>query len=557
MAQTTPPSITAVPTPVPQRGDRITFSSRVDAFITWLITAVTQFGNVATNVYNNAVDSYNSSVASAASASSATASASASQTSANNSASSAGAVLWVSGTTYALATYVRSPANSRIYRKLTASSSTTTDPSADTTNYTPVFLDVFSGLPTIRPSLNIDFANSQQVDPRITFTRASTAQRTNKFGLIESVAANVPRIEYDPITGACKGLLLEEQRANLLTYSEQIDTAWTTYYAAITANQSIAPDGTNTGDKVTEDTSSGVEHYIDHLVSVYTNQIYTASVYAKDLGSTTNFYLIIVSVGSSSTTSATHFSITNGVIAPVSFNGLVSSIQSTPVSNGWYRCSVTYTLNGTVTTHAVRLYPKASGLSTGDGTSGLYIWGAQLEAGEFSTNYIPTTSAAVTRSAESAVMAGTNFSSWYCQDEGSFYIEYTLKGTNVLSYIFEVSDGSENNFCRLRTGSILGGSPGSNDLLIYSGGISQADSAGVTITPDTIYKTVVAFKYNDIALVTNGRLIDADASVNLPLLVSQLVMGDGSSHLPVSIYILRIAYYPKRLSNNEIIALTS
>lgn len=556
MSQTPPTPVTALPT-APTISSPSTFESRMDAFLTAMVLLRTEINAGLTNVYNNAVDAYNNAIAAASSASTAATQATNAQTAANNAAVSAGAVLWVSGATYAQGTYVRSPSNARTYRRITASGAGTTDPDADTTNYTPVFLDVFSGLPTIRPSLNIDFANSQQVDPRITFTRASTAQRTNKFGLIESVAANVPRIEYDPITGACKGLLLEEQRANLLTYSEQIDTAWTTYYAAITANQSIAPDGKNTGDKVTEDTSSGVEHYIDHPVSVYTNQIYTASVYVKDLGSTTNFHLIIVSVGSSSTTSDTHFSITNGVIAPVSFNGLVSSIQSTPVSNGWYRCSVTYTLNGTVTTHAVRLYPKAPGLSTGDGTSGLYIWGAQLEAGSFATSYIPTTSAAVTRSADNAVMAGTNFSSWYCQDEGSFYIEYTLKGTNVLSYIFEVSDGSENNFCRLRTGSILGGSPGSNDLLIYSGGISQADSAGVTITPDTIYKTVVAFKYNDIAWVTNGRLIDADASVNLPLLVSQLVMGDGSRHLPVSIYILRIAYYPKRLSNNEIIALTS
>lgn len=68
MAQTTPPSLTPTPTPAPQRGDRTTFSARVDAFITWLTTGVTEFGLLATNVYNNAVDAYNSAVAAAASA---------------------------------------------------------------------------------------------------------------------------------------------------------------------------------------------------------------------------------------------------------------------------------------------------------------------------------------------------------------------------------------------------------------------------------------------------------------------------------------------------------
>lgn len=71
MAQTTPPSITAAPTPAPSRADRTTFSTRVDAFVTWLIAAVAELQALATNVYNNAVDGYNSSVASAASASNA------------------------------------------------------------------------------------------------------------------------------------------------------------------------------------------------------------------------------------------------------------------------------------------------------------------------------------------------------------------------------------------------------------------------------------------------------------------------------------------------------
>lgn len=133
MAQTTPPVITAAPT-VPQRGDRTTFGARVDAFVTWMATGVSQFGAVATNTYNNAVDAYNNAVAGASSASAASTSAANAATSAIASAASAGAPLWVSGTTYAVGAAVWSPATRLVYRRIIAGAGTT-DPSADLTNW--------------------------------------------------------------------------------------------------------------------------------------------------------------------------------------------------------------------------------------------------------------------------------------------------------------------------------------------------------------------------------------------------------------------------------------
>lgn len=133
MAQTSPPSITGSPT-APQRGDRTTFSTRVDAFVTWMATAVGEFGAVATNVYNNAVDAYNNAVAGAASASAASISAANSAASALASANSAGAMMWVSGTTYALGAAVWSPLNRVVYRRIVAGAGTT-DPSLDVTNW--------------------------------------------------------------------------------------------------------------------------------------------------------------------------------------------------------------------------------------------------------------------------------------------------------------------------------------------------------------------------------------------------------------------------------------
>jgi hypothetical protein len=129
-----------------------------------------------------------------------------------------------------------------------------------------------SSYPTVRPSLNLDFANSQSVDPRITFTRASTATRVNANGLIEVVASNSPRIDFDPATQVCKGLLIEEQRTNLLTYSENFDNAaWGKQSVTVNANAAIAPDGTLTADKLIESTTNAV-HYVYRLSLIHISE---------------------------------------------------------------------------------------------------------------------------------------------------------------------------------------------------------------------------------------------------------------------------------------------
>lgn len=80
-------------------------------------------------------------------------------------------------------------------------------------------MTAIANLPDLRPSLLLDFANSGRVDPRIQCTRASSATCFGPDGKLRTVAANVPRIDYDPATGKCLGLLVEEQRTNLWTHS--------------------------------------------------------------------------------------------------------------------------------------------------------------------------------------------------------------------------------------------------------------------------------------------------------------------------------------------------
>ena len=248
------------------------------------------------------------------------------------------------------------------------------------------------GLPDIRPSLLLDFANSQTVDPRITFTRDSTATRTNARQLIEIVSANTPRIDYDPVTGQCKGLLIEESRTNLLTYSEQFDNAaWVKAGATVAPNATIAPDGTITADKLVEDIANS-QHFVSSSCTTSSGAI-TASVFVKAAGRTA----VQVNIYNGTDTVYCRFDINSGTFitsATVNQGTNYSSATSsaTNVGNGWYRVSigVTSSVGSASTSLGVYCYNSTS-TYTGDGTSGLYIWGAQLEAGAFPTSYIPST----------------------------------------------------------------------------------------------------------------------------------------------------------------------
>jgi hypothetical protein len=255
-------AITPLPT-APSRSDPNNFSARADAFMTALPTFVTEANALQADVTAKQVTASTAEVTATTQATNASASSAAAAISANNAAASTGAVLWVSGTTYNLGVYVRSPANARIYRKLTASSSTTIDPSTDVTNYIPVFLEISSGYPTVQPTLNLDFANSKTVDPRITFVRNSTAAY------------------YDGQTTA-----MAEQ--NLLLQSQAFATTWVTSNTTL-GSVTTAPDGTTTAYPLTASAINGT------LLQTFTATAtaYTFSIYIQRVTGTGNIDITV------------------------------------------------------------------------------------------------------------------------------------------------------------------------------------------------------------------------------------------------------------------------
>lgn len=245
-------------------------------------------------------------------------------------------------------------------------------------------------------SLRLDFLNNvSAIDPRITFTRASSATRVNSSGLIETVSSNVARIDYDPVTLAAKGLLIEEQRTNSLLRSQEFDNAsWNSAISAVTiaADVATAPDGTNTADKFTPTAVSSAHKVYRQITPTAASTAYAYSVFVKANGYN---YAVLSALYSVASTGVSFLFDLNAKTATVlSSAGWTASGYARDAGNGWVQCVMVFTnpVSNPADYFVIAASPTAAPsvdaasrtpTYTGDGTSGVYVWGAQLEAGNF------------------------------------------------------------------------------------------------------------------------------------------------------------------------------
>lgn len=406
----------------------------------------------------------------------------------------------------------------------------------------------FFGLAVPQSSLDLNFL-SGTLDPRITFTRASSGTFFGSNGLLQTASNDVPRFDYDPVTLAARGLLIEEQRTNLLTWSENFgDAVWAKTNASVTTNTAVAPDGATTADKLVEDSTTSI-HRLNGTASVSAGVVYTTTVFVKASGRT----FLYMNAGAMHAAQST-FNLSTGTVAATA-QGSAAIIS---VGDGWYRCSVTGTAATTQSTQ-VFFQINNAGIATdtsytGDGTSGILLWGAQLEAGAFPTSYIPTTSATATRAADSALMTGTNFSSWYRQDEGTLLTSFSriysgnADGSDVL---VSADDASQNNRIQVRlAGDTI-------DMVVLSGGAIQVDTPGIGVPGTEVRTAAAAYKANDFAFAYAGLATQTDTSGVVPQ-TNRLGIGlNGANGEYANSYIRRIVYWPVRLTNAQLQALTA
>jgi hypothetical protein len=417
-----------------------------------------------------------------------------------------------------------------------------------------LLLNAGSGAAIVRPTFSRDFAGEKTLNngtgPAIAFTRADATTCATYFdanGVLQTAAANVPRFDHDPATGASRGLLIEESRQNLLQRSEEFDNAyWTKTSTTITANDATAPDGTTSADLAEK---TGNDATTPARTVAVTAAAHTASVFVKNV-SGDRFRIRIDATGG--TVVDAIFNTATGAVS-TSSAGVTASIQS--VGNGWYRCVATYTFASAVNA-TIGFSPRNVDAVDSTGAKA-YLWGAQLEAGAFATNYIPTTTVAVTRQADSAIV--NPISSFYNQAEGTLFAEAVAGTTNgTASGIHQqtVVQLLENN-----TGDILAAiyrqNSTTNGAFFVGNSGTQADLSQAGFTAGTNARLAAAYKVNDFALSVNGAAATTDTSGSLPTATTLRIGRYGTSSGFLNGHIRRIAYWPRRLSNALLETLTT
>jgi hypothetical protein len=357
---------------------------------------------------------------------------------------------------------------------------------------------------------------------------------------------NVPRVEYDA-DGNRLGLLVEEQRTNLERYSN-FSSDWTSLDSTEVQN-AVAPDGTETAFTVTRDSTSYGGFFFYNAgtnISVTSGSTYSVSIYLKqgEMGSVSSFSLKPDNSGVGGTV------VSGSVVITPQADGSFSlsddfDASSQNVGNGWYRISFSFTATATGTAQYGLV---SAGSSNFPINSSVLVWGAQFEAGSFPTSYIKTTGSTATRSADVASIPVADFG--YNTKVGSVVSEYLpIKVTSDVSAVFEISSDSTDD--RAYHSASTG-----NHWLVRSGNAVSA-KIDVGTVAEGANKVSGVYKKDDFAISLNGASVSTDTSGNVPTSITEINMGSLYNGYYLNGHIKSIKYYPRRLSNAQLVELTS
>jgi hypothetical protein len=421
-------------------------------------------------------------------------------------------------------------------------------------------------------TINIYGAQFEQRASTTIYTPTTTSPVVNFIPTLQTAAINVPRFDYDPVTRQAVGLMVEQQSTNLTTQSQTFSSWITGGSSTVTNNVNIAPNGTLTTSSLIPTAAAG-NHYL-YLNSALGSGTFTFSVYAKAAGYPR--LGIRVYDGSAYQIRVT-FDLSNGTIALLESG----TATITSVGNGWYRCTGTgYSAAGSMGSIAGwTIESLPAGLTvqasfTGDGYSGAYIWGAQIEALPFASSYIATTTAATVRTADLAVMTGTNFSSWFNSGQGTFYTDSNSDILNAYIARSTYNQNAKSTFALLSGGDTLltaniyvrANSTYNVAQFIYAGSgtditPSIADTINISINIDKITAYInnqsqlygISAVGQIAALTTNGGRSGGNSYAN----ANSMTIGYNSGYFAAfSGHIKKLAFYPAQLTNAQIQNLT-
>jgi hypothetical protein len=429
-------------------------------------------------------------------------------------------------------------------------------------------------VPVVLPTLNLDFANSQSLDKRITFTRGSIGTRVNRNGLIETIPANQPRFDFDPISGECKGLLIEESRTNYFWGTQTgnggtVSNGTATGADGVTAKKFVPTLGNTSFPSIYNYTSYSFIAASGGTVDVSFSGYFAATgngLYVPDIvielntGGTSNYIFAELLPD-----------LTNGNIVSKTASGAVGfseliAPQITLMPFGMYKVtwSVRYTQGATIRDR-VNFYIQcrrknsptgATGTYYADGVNGFQFSCIQYEIGAFPTSYIPPTTAAVTRNPDNATMTGTNFSSWFGSptDLSVFFSGLAPYASNNNAYYWQLTNTAITERIIFRYAGLPQVIPYYNSTSI--GGVFGSASQVRDI------KCVGMIDNKSVAIAINdGNIKYQFARLNIPRIPTGLTqLNIGSSHSGFNYLngtIRKLSYYPKRILDNQAVYLTT
>ena len=417
-----------------------------------------------------------------------------------------------------------------------------------------VGLDGIDSIRQLKPTLDLVFSGTSH---GITYTGADNGTYFDIDGVLRTSDSDAPRLDhtFDGTNWIPAGLLIEEQRTNLALRSEELDnvSVWADNDTPVrTANSTGAPDGTTTADTIEDNNGSGYEGIIQTVTVASDTLPYVFSYFIRKDTDQTRFSEIGLLFNGSNRISV-HINTETGAIAVEIVDG-TTDFGVIDVGDYWrFWVSVT---NASLTSPQLHVFPAHGtvlGTANAAATGSAIFWGAQFEQAAFPTSYIPTTTAAVTRTADVATMTDI---SWFNSNEGTFLFEgsFPYVGTSS-NELLDLDDGGNTDRFRL----VLDASENINFSTTHSADTDGASNGTGVIAANTVFRVAGAYSDDDIRAAVDGALSPADSTAALPLADAMTTLRFGATIASTNYdgHIRRVRYWPKRLSDLKLQKLSS
>lgn len=380
-------------------------------------------------------------------------------------------------------------------------------------------------------------------DGDFTVSVDADATRVNADGLIESVAADQARLNYDPSNPQDPHLLLEPTRRNIVDYSEEFDQWTAVASATVTTNQGTSPDGSNTSDKLT---SGATNSRVNKTFSYTNNSTMVFSVFVKNIDATN--IKIGISDNITGVCNATFTFSTESISAANGGSWTNTSASFVDFGNGWYRLILIST-KGAGSNLAPRIEFTESGKN-------VLVWGAQLEddgsfgSVDYPTSYIPTSGSAVTRTEDNVYNGGTD--SVFNLTEGTLFFDVEVfRPIDDAQRLISLSDGGSFN-------RILAIPKDTENQMRYFCEIGGSqDDVTLAFSYNTRQKIAIAYGGGNIKIYRNGSQQSSRTSGTTFTDLDRINFSDYDNNPKSTAKIYQTMYFNEKLSDSELATITT